>query len=409
MTGGTFWPAGPEAWALSISTAAVGLAGLGFLYNRFTAPFLDGDEERRGLRPETALSPAPAAMPPEGPSRRPRISLLIPARNEEKTLPLLLERLCETPWTGLFLPGEVEVLIADDQSADATWAIAKQWASRFPFIRALSCPPLPEGWLGKNWACNFLASAARGDILLFCDADVLPTPEALSGTLKIFAAYGADAVSGLPRQLMKSPGEALLIPVILLFPVWTSIPLAQIPRLPLPALSLGCGQWFAFKRDAYDRIGGHGAVRTEVVEDIALGKVVKRAGLKLVFVLARSGLEVRMYRSFGEAWAGFLKNFHLLTGASWLRYGLTSLLLLFFHVLPFLMLALGHFAWALPAGGLLLLRLLIHGFHRDSLALSLLHPFGALLLPVLGFQSLRRLKAGRLSWKGRALPAPSAR
>ena len=149
---------------------------------------------------------------------------------------------------------------------------------------------LPAGWLGKSWACAQLALEARGRraALLRCGCAV--GPRAVSRTVALLERHPAGALTAIPRLWLDSRAEAAVVPIIAQLPVAATLPLALVPRTASPGLSIANGQWLAFTRQAYARIGGHEAVRGEVLEDVLLGRAVKRAGLRLVACAAPHGL-----------------------------------------------------------------------------------------------------------------------
>lgn len=274
---------------LSVSSAIVLAAMLGIaLWNLLTAPRL----ERAG---------EPGALP--------RVSLLVPARNEAETLRETLPALLRIAYP------ELEVLVLDDESSDGTRAVVEGHTEPSGGrLRLLQGRPLPDGWLGKSWACRQLADAASGEILVFCDADVTVRPGALSRTVAAMQRRDAAALTAFPLHRFGSWIEAAVIPLVAQLPILTLLPLALVARTRSPALAVGNGQWLAFTRVAYEAIGGHAAVRDRVVEDVELARRVKASGLRLLPLVSTSLLEIRMYRSPSEVRAGFAKNVYALVG-----------------------------------------------------------------------------------------------
>lgn len=338
------------------------------------------------------------------PLAHPRVSLLVPARDEAanlaRTLPALL---------ALDYP-DLEILVLDDGSEDGTPAlVAAATPASAGRLRLLHGEPLPPGWLGKNWACHQLAAAARGEILLFCDADVSPRPEAVSRTVALLQRSAADALTALPRQRYHGSAEESVIPLVAQLPVVALLPLRLVTALAAPALSMANGQWLAVARGAYERSGGHEAVRAEVVEDVALARRLKRAGSRLVPAVASRAIEVRMYADAAEMRAGFGKNLYPLAGGRPLPFAAALLGFLLVAVYPWAAVAVGSFAAFLPLGLLLALRvvavlLLGHGWRS-----VLLHPRGSILVVGLALHSFRLTRSGGARWKGRPLPSHSAR
>lgn len=159
----------------------------------------------------------------------------------------------------------------------------------------------PPGWTGKNWACHQLATQARGEILIFCDADVLPGPDAVARTVAAISMSGAGALTAFPRH---EPGgwlEEAVIPLVLKLPVAALLPLSLVFTSRSPALSAGNGQWFAWRSQAYAAVGGHEVVRSSVIEDMALARRAKRTGIRLLAVVATEDPGIRMYNSTSES------------------------------------------------------------------------------------------------------------
>ncbi|GAA5513498.1 4,4'-diaponeurosporenoate glycosyltransferase [Deinococcus carri] len=316
----------------------------------------------------------------------PRVSLLVPARNEAHNLPHTLP--------GLLAQGAHEVLVLDDGSTDGTAEVARQYGAR-----VISGQPLPAGWHGKPWACQQLAQAARGDVLVFTDADVTWHPGALGAVLHELERSGADLLSVYPRQHNVTLGERLLTPLVddvLL----TFLP-APLLRLPHPSAAAANGQLMTFRRKAYERVGGHALVRADLLEDVAFAQRLKGRGGRLALALGEDCLGVRMYRSYPESVAGFGKNAGAFHGRSRALLLLSAAWHLAAYTLPWLLPArsLRGLPW-LRAAGLLerLLVNLVSGRRAPAdLAEGLLGPVTPLLTLPVYLRATRR----RVSWKGR--------
>ncbi len=329
---------------------------------------------------------------------RPRASVLVPARNEARNLRSVLPALLELDEAAL------EVLVLDDDSEDGTAgliaAAEKASAGR---LRLLHGAPLPDGWTGKNWACHQLAAAARGEVLIFCDADVRPGPDAVSRTLGAMLAQNAQALTALPRQSFATWSTEAVVPLVAWLPVVALLPLPLVHRMPSASVAMGNGQWLAFTRDGYAATGGHAAVRGDVLEDVALARRVKLTGGRLLVAAAPHTLEVRMYRGWRDMKEGFGKNLYALSGGTPTRFAAVMGIFLLVALLP-LLAPFGGAGWMLWAPALLLLiRVAGAGLLGQSARSVLLHPFGAMLILILAVGSARH--SGRsLRWKGRTLP-----
>lgn len=241
-----------------------------------------------------------------GAGGRPVTSVLVPARDEEGRLPETLEGLCRQR--------VAEILVLDDGSADGTASVVRRAAVADPRVRLLAGAPVPSGWTGKTWACQQLAEAARGELLVFCDADVLVAEGALDAVWDSMVSQDADVFSVFPRQRTVRLGERLLVPLI------DEVLLAFLPhvllRLPVTAAATANGQLIAFWRAAYAAVGGHGGVAGEVVEDVALARRVRRCGLRLGLALGGDLVGARMYRGYRESVRGFGKSLRAAHGGS---------------------------------------------------------------------------------------------
>ncbi|MEH3119851.1 MAG: glycosyltransferase [Methylorubrum populi] len=338
------------------------------------------------------------------------VSILIPARNEAAVIEDAVRAALAS--TGV----AVEVLVGDDHSTDDTAAIVARIARSDPRLRLIAVPALPEGWTGKNNACVALAAAARGDRLLFLDADVTLAPEGAAGLAAHAARGGAHLVSGVPRQVMESLGERLTVPMID-FLMLGYLPVALMRALPRPSLGAACGQMILIERAAYAATGGHGAIRTSLHDGVRLPRLFRERGFRTDLVAGHALAACRMYRNFSQSWAGFSKNAHegMATPAA---LPVWTLLLFGGHVLPWLVLAAALALGTGPAAAVAGAAALVSLATRAAITLAvaeppatiLLHP--ATVLTALAIQwnvLLRPGRAGKAVWKGRnyAASAPA--
>lgn len=234
----------------------------------------------------------------------PSLSIVVPARNEERQIERCVRSLLATRHP------DFEVIVVDDESEDATRAILDRLATTSPRLEVVAGAPLPAGWVGKPWALAQGARVARGEWLLFTDADTEHDPPAASSALRwaIDGRYGA--ISLLPDQETAGTAERVFLPTILYVILLGIGPLDDINDPKKPDVALFNGQYVLVSRAAYDAIGGHAAVRGEIAEDWALARRFKRDGRFRTLLTGGNALvRTRMYRSFGEIWRGFVKNF----------------------------------------------------------------------------------------------------
>ena len=332
----------------------------------------------------------------------PLVSVLVPARNEAHQITACVTSLLDSSYPRL------EVLVADDQSSDGTGKILENLRLQHPRGQNLSIYPIeddpPPGWLGKVRACQVLSEQARGDVLIFCDADVLVSSSAIANTLRSLWDFQADALTCLPRQYGGSLLTQAIVAAVTQLTILVSLPLCLIPRLSSPAVATGNGQWFAWRRKVYDACEGHRSVRASRIEDVELGRLVKRRGYKLLVTTCTQDLRVQMYRSLPAARHGFRKNLFALVGNSWVAVVAISCLILGVILTPWLSyLYLGP-VYALAALGLqsaiLIAQRQMFGTAWSTLAYL---PMGVLV--ALGYlvESAYWTQRRRLTWKGRAV------
>jgi chlorobactene glucosyltransferase len=338
----------------------------------------------------------------------PLVSILVPARNEEKCIEGCLQSLLELDYPAF------EVIALDDQSSDGTLSMLEHIAKRQPKLKVLKGTPTPEGISGKNWACAQLADQAQGDLLLFTDADTRFIPDSLRLIVNNMLNQQADLLTGFPQQHVQTWGERLLVPffswaVLCFIPLWLAY------RLRVPLLSSAVGQMLIFRRDAYERIGGHAKLGTVIVEDLALARRIKAAGLRWRVMRVTDLLSCRMYHASQEAFDGFTKNlfaffdFHLFVYL-FVFIWLAMLFLEPLFVFAALILGLAPSAvlseLVICIGLSLLIWVIPYLELGMSLALGFIYPFTILANEAAAFQSLRLSLTGRLAWKGRPLARP---
>lgn len=230
----------------------------------------------------------------------PRVSVVVPARNEEQNLPTLLRSLLALDYPDL------DVIVVDDASTDATGALAASYAAQSGGrLRVLhGSGPLP-GWTGKNYACYQGARLASGAWLLFTDADTEHAPDSLRLAVATALARGVRALSLFPRQRCESFWERLLLPF-----AYQQYFTGVRPRALLASTgpALANGQYFLIERAAYWAVDGHAAVAASIIDDVALAGVLKRSGAPPLPCRGEDLLSIRMYRGLASLAEGFTKN-----------------------------------------------------------------------------------------------------
>ena len=328
---------------------------------------------------------------PDPPATAARVRVVVPARDEEQQLGGCLAALAAQ--TGV---AHLQVVVVDDGSTDGTAAVARDHG-----LTALPADPPGEGWLGKPNACaQGAAGAADIDVLVFVDADVRLAPHAVAAAVDLLRTHALDLVSPWPRQLAVTPAERLVQPLQQW--LWaTLLPLRPAERSPRPSLAAANGQFLVVGRAAYERAGGHGAVRGEVLEDIALLRSVKRAGGRGVVVDGSVLAATRMYEGWSALAAGYEKSLWAALGGSPVGSLAAAAALAALYVVPpltgtraglvgYLAGVAGRAVTAHRTGGRV---------WPDSLA----HPLGVALLDLLVVRSVLGRRRGTLRWRGRTL------
>ncbi|MCC5829480.1 MAG: glycosyltransferase [Phycisphaeraceae bacterium] len=351
-----------------------------------------------------------AKVTPDGDSQPlGRISVLIPARDEESSIGQAIESALASGGV------ELEVIVLDDDSSDHTAWIVKQWLERDSRVRLESAPPLPSGWCGKQHACFVLAGLARHEILVFMDADVRLEPDGLARMAREMDRLETDLLSGVPRQITGTWLEKLLIPLIHTV-LLGYLPMPAMRATKLVGFGAGCGQLFMAHRQSYRKMGGHERIRDSMHDGVTLPRAFRRAGFHTDLVDATDLARCRMYRSAAEVWRGLGKNAGEGMAGPKAIVVWTILLGMGHVVAPIAGLALltglitGPFdpnwpvALGLTAPWLLRIHQSLH--FRQSLLGAAMHPLSVLLLLAIQWQALyRRLAGVQSGWKGRSYPA----
>lgn len=303
---------------------------------------------------------------------------------------------------------DVEVVVLDDHSSDATADIVLAVHGRDTRVRLVRGKPLPEGWNGKQYACWQLAATAQHPLLVFLDADVRLAPDALARLAAEKQRTGVDLLSPFPRQETETWMERLLIPMMH-FILLGFLPIERMRRSTHPAYAAGCGQLLMTSRQAYDRAGGHAAIRRSRHDGLMLPKAFRRAGLSTDICDGTEIASCRMYKSAAEVTRGLLKN--ATEGiAHPARIVPFTVLLIGGEVLPFALLPFAVFSGDARAILLTMLACLLAYLPRWLCAFrfsqskfgAALHPLAVLLFVALQWQALANHTFGHpIPWKGR--------
>ena len=342
----------------------------------------------------------------EKPSKFPWVSVLIPARNEERRIGRLLESLSRQTYPSY------EVLVLDDQSEDRTVEIVEEAMRHDGRIRLLRGKPLPRGWQGKCFACHQLAREAQGELLLFTDADTFHAPESLAASVAALETARADLLTIFTQLELGSFWEKIFLP-LLPFTMLAYVPLAHGVRRWVPKFTLGNGQFLLFRRSVYQATGGHEAVRDAMVDDVWIARQVQASGYRVMIQDGSEIVSVRMYQGLREIWEGFSKNFFAGLEYSFPLLGIATLGLGAVYLVPYLILISGLVlkkgvvSWILlPLGQILivwLMRLLVSIRWGFEFRWVLAHPLAVGLSLLIALNSAYRTTSGRgVQWKGRS-------
>jgi chlorobactene glucosyltransferase len=359
-----------------------------------------------------SLAPATAATAATVNVAHGRVSILVPARNEERAIGDCVSSLLAQDYP------DFELLLLDDGSTDRTAAIVAELMGGSAGHRLLSGAPLPEGWTGKNWACHQLSQAAAGEWLLFTDADTIHSPAALSAAVSMATQARADLFSAWPRLVTVTLGEKMVIPVLHVIALaWFPIALlqflqtrprlaARLPRRVLRAWGGANGQFVLFRREAYERIGGHSAIRYHIVEDVALGREVASRipeGMRLLNCDGSGLVDCRMYHTLREVCDGFTKNARAAFEGNLATWYVVGALQFTGFFLPFVLLFFpSQFRLAAIEVGLIyLIRVILVLRMRTSWLGCILHPVGQFLAMAIAIRSWISTAGAGVQWKGR--------
>jgi chlorobactene glucosyltransferase len=354
--------------------------------------------------------------PASPPAEAPRISVIVPARNEARNVRRCVEALLAQTWP------DFELLVLDDRSTDETPAILAELARRHPRLRLLHGSELPPGWAGKPHALAQASADAHGDWLCFVDADTFVTPEALASVYAAAQATNADLFTILTEQELGTFWEKVILPL-----VFTGLSVGFSPRRvnrPETPDAIANGQFIFIRRSVYAAVGGHAALHDSIVEDKDMAVLVKRSGYRLIVADGAQVASTRMYTSLPEMWEGWTKNIFLgLKGsAGLLLLGAFGAFLSLFAALALPLWLAAGLAWARAGGGagalavaggaallwayLVFWRALVCRGMRIPVIYALTVPLGTAIFAGMMLASTWKVLSGRgVTWKGRRYSA----
>jgi glycosyltransferase involved in cell wall biosynthesis len=271
------------------------------------------------------------------------VSVLIPARNEEKNIGNLLNDLLKLDFK------QLEIFVFNDLSTDRTMEIVRQFTHSDSRVKLIDSEGLPEGWLGKNFACHTLANHASGEFLLFVDADVRLDRAAVSSAVNYLKKHQLGMLSIFPKQIICTIGEQLTVP-LMNYILLTLLPLILVRKSKFSSLAAANGQFMLFNSNLYRTYALHSKFRLNKVEDIAIARFLKRSLVKIACLVGNDSVRCRMYTGFSGAVNGFSKNTINFFGNSYVLAVLFWILTMFGIIPVFI-----AFSWP---GGLLYLAII---------------------------------------------------
>ena len=336
-------------------------------------------------------------------SNPPRLSVCVPARNEERGVEACLNSLLNQNYPNF------EVIAIDDHSTDRTGDIMRNLAQENSRLKVLKAADLPEGWLGKPFALHQAFKVTQGEYLLFTDADPVFKPTALNTAVHVMRERDLDVLTLMPKAEFGSFWERAVQPVIFGF-------IASLTRFknvndPDHRSAMGFGAFLMFRRSAYEKIGGHEVGKSDVLEDVLIAKRAKRAGLKLFVADAKQLFSIRMYFGLKEIWFGWEKNMFLAMKKSVLKATYNVAVVLGFVFTPYIILAINIFeqiGWLWIGMALVGVVLVSAAAYKtcDEMELNrnnaVLFPMGALVMAAIMANSMfHTLVRKKTKWRGR--------
>ncbi len=322
------------------------------------------------------------------------VSVLIPARNEENNISNILNSVLAQSHK------RTEIIVLDDNSTDNTFKIASDFSKQYSNLKIIEGEPLPENWIGKNWACYQLYQNSKSEILIFVDADVWLDSQTLNSAIYYFEKYRLNLLTCFPTQKINSFGEKLIVPLM----DWLLInflPLRKVYSSRISSFVAANGQFLMIDKKTYEQIGTHKNFAGKIVEDMEIARAVKSSGNKMMTFLGNNLITCKMYSIFAEAFNGFSKNFFAGFNLSPFVFITFLIFIEVIFLLPFLFLIFDS-VFFIPVILILLSRILNSILSKQNILMNIfLHPVQMLFLFFIGINSIKVNLKNEIVWKQR--------
>lgn len=356
-----------------ISAVVVSIVFIVSIINFFTAPVI---EDKYNLKEESKL-----------------VSILIPARNEEHNISDCMKSCLHQTYSNK------EIIVLNDNSTDRTYELLQHFSDK---IKIINGSDLPEGWLGKNWACHQLSKEASGEYLLFIDADVRLNEKAVASAISEMNVSEIGMSSVFPTQIIQSFSEWLIVP-LMNWLLLGFLPLILVHKSNNKSFVAANGQFILWRKNIYQKIGGHNSVKNKPVEDMEFARLCKSNGIKIKTLLGGNFIFCRMYSNLKDAINGFSKNFFPGFNTNGLTFLLFVSLITFASLIPLIV-------WKNLFYSISLLTLIIFSkifisikSKQNVFANLILHPLQMIFVFVVGIISVYKTYSGKLEWKERRI------
>lgn len=360
----------------------------------------------RKLRPDESLD-----LP-----LNPRVTVCIPARNEEKVIEDCIIRLLDQSYENY------SILLLDDFSTDGTGKIINRMVRRYDDVAKAIASEKPDDWLGKPWACQQLYEQSDGEIIIYLDADTKVARNFIESIVLRMETEELDALSVWPEQILTTTSENLIIPMVY-HALWSFLFVGYVQRPPRwippflrkklhPMFAAACGQCMVFRRYALIELLGYQSVKANIVDDVGLAKGFITNGFNYTMFYGTDSIRCRMYESLGQIFQGFRKNFFAGFNYNYALFLMMALLYGIVFLLPIYTLTLGiieHDPFLVYLSSLVLMipifqRMILANLFNWPSLMGFTHIFGILFFQILGWVSiLDRLFKRQVTWKGRSI------